>query len=798
MTGAPGAGAAGGSGHELGALRVVDLSSGLGGAYCSKLFADAGADVITVEPAAGHPLRRATTSGPVPEGETAALFAYLKAGQRSVFAAGDSAGALLDGADIVIVDDARAPAIAHDHPLAVVVAITPFGLEGPYAGRPASELTVQAESGGLSIRGGADQVPFQAGGQITEWVAGAYAAAAALAAARGAAASGRGELIDVSWAEVANLTCTLFNDLFDSLRGAPDLTGIPPRSLETPSIEPTADGWVGFNTNSRQQFEDFLVLIERPDMLEDPSWAGLATRVERFEEWNAIVRDWTTKHTTAEIVERAVELRIPVSPIGNAPGLLALDHAVARGVFVPDPDGAFRMPRRPWTVDGEDPPLPGRVPALGEHSGAVEPRPSGVAPRRPPTDAPPTPLPLQGLSVVDLTAWWAGPSASAMLAALGADVVHIESPTRPDGMRLAAGALFFGQPQWWERSHFFLAINTNKRGLAIRLDTPEGREAVLELIATADVVIENFTPRVIEGFDLGWDVVQRINPQAVMVRLPAFGLSGPWRDRPGFAQTMEQATGLAWVTGHLDDQPRIQRGPCDPNGGMHAVFAALVGLARRDRTGAGCLIEASMLESALAVAAEQIVEHTAYGVELGRMGNRSHTAAPQGVYPCAGDEQWLALTVADDEQWAGLGRALGNPAWCADPGLATLAGRQAAHDRIDAELTAWAAGMKVEDAVARLIAEGVPAGAAADARRAREHPQFVARGFHERPDHPLLGALATPTLPYRFASIPTWIRTPAPVIGEHNHEVLTSIGYDAERIADLEARGIVGEKPAGF
>ena len=218
-----------------------------------------------------------------------------------------------------------------------------------------------------------------------------------------------------------------------------------------------------------------------------------------------------------------------------------------------------------------------------------------------------------------------------MLAALGADVVHVESVTRADGMRYTSG-VSVDRDHWWEYSALFHTSNTNKRDLTLDLARPEGRDLALRLIEQSDLVVENYTPRVIEQFDLGWDVVHATNPRAVMVRMPAFGLDGPWRDRPGFAQTMEQVTGLAWLTGHVDDQPRIQRGPCDPNGGMHAVVGALVALELRDRTGVGSLVESTMFEAALNISAELIVEWTRYGNALSREGSRSPWAAPQGVY----------------------------------------------------------------------------------------------------------------------------------------------------------------------
>lgn len=813
-------------------LVVVDGSTGVSGAYAARLLAGAGATVTVVEPPGGSPLRRWAWAHDVPDGTDGALFRYLRHGQRSVVAVeGDGLlDRLVDGADIVITDGTTtfpsATALAAARPDLVVASITPYGLTGPDAARPATEFTVQADSGALAIRGTKDRPPIQMGARIVEWVSGAYAGVAALAAHRRQAATGHGDLIDVSWNEVANFTGTNFIELMYSLHGRPERV-VSARSVEIPSIEPTLDGWVGFNTNSRQQFESFCLLIERPDLIDEGEWASIAGRTARADEWNAIVRAWTSRHTTAEIVSRAAELRVPVAPVADGAAVVELEQVRAREVLVPDPSGDFLAPRRPWTIDGSVPPPPSPAPALGEHASAPVPV---HRPRPEPSGRPA--LPLEGVVVADLTAWWAGPSATGLFAALGATVIHVESPGRVDGMRMTGG-MFFDRPQWWEYSGFFLQANENKLGLTLDLDQARGRELLLRLVERADLVVENFTPRVLEAFDLDWDVIHATNPRAVMVRMPAFGLTGPWRDRPGFAQTMEQITGLAWLTGHVDDQPRIQRGPCDPNGGLHAAFAALVGLARRDRTGTGCLVEAPMFEAALNVAAEAVIEWTAYGNRIGRAGNRGPAAAPQGLYACAGWEQWLAVAVATDEQWRACCAVIGRPDLAGDPtlatadgrrpqhdridtapstadgpqppadridtALATAAGRRAQHDRIDEAIAAWAATFDVGDAVAALNAAGVPAAAAVDPRVAALEPQLAARGYCEEVDHPVVGKHPMPGLPWRARGVDRWVRTPAPTVGQHNREILGGwLGCTDAELAELEAAGVIGTRPRGL
>jgi crotonobetainyl-CoA:carnitine CoA-transferase CaiB-like acyl-CoA transferase len=778
---------------------VLDFSLGIAGAYCTKLLADAGADVVKVEPSGGDPWRTWSAGGASPDrDEGGALFRFLHHGKRSVIGApGDPhVESLLATADVVVegfpAEIFDALDLRRRYPGLVWLSITPYGRTGPYADRPTTEFIVQAESGGLIGRGGPDQVPIMAGGRTSEWVAGTFASVAVAAAALRAQRSGHGEHIDFSIAATMTIAGGNYAEYNYALSGSPPITKVH-RTFETPSIEPTLDGYVGFCTNSRQQFDDFLVLIERPDLHGDEQLARSPGRQERWQEWNDIVHEWTPKHTTAEIVKRASELRIPVAPVHNGENILGCEQFVARGVYIDDPTGTFKMPRRPWRMDDEDPPPPSRSPRLGEHTGQIETR----VPQRPDVPAAPPALPLDGLRVLDLTAWWAGPVAAAMIAALGADVIHVESATRPDGMRMT-GALHGMHGAWWERSSHYLCANTNKRDLTLDLTSTVGLDLLKRLIAESDVVIENFTPRVLGNFGLGWKVIRELNPRAILVRMPAFGLSGPWRDNTGFAQTMEQVTGLAWLTGHTWDQPRIQRGPSDPNAGMHAAFAMVVGLAERDATGRGCHLEVTMVEGALNAAAEIVLEYTAYGNLLERNGNRSSNAAPQGLYACAGFDRWLAISVETDDQWHGLRRAMGDPSWACDPALDTQQGRRQQHDRIDERIGEWSARRDARQTAELLVAHGVPAARGRDPRTSHDNPQLQARGFHEVIDHPVIGQASTPTVPFRYASVQGWLRSPAPLLGEHNHEILGGLlGLSDAELAELETTGIIGTRPKG-
>ena len=801
----------------LAGIRVLDFSDQIAGPYCSKLLVDGGAEVIKVETPNGDSLRSWSATGADLAGDDSALFSFLNAGKQSVvgFAEDPHVQALLAEADLVIeahgLESDRGqrldiPALRVAYPSAVFVSITPYGLEGPWADRLATEFTLQAESGSIGIRGLPGMEPFQAGGRIGEWAAGSFAAVAALPAVFRARAGGRGEQIDLSILETANLIFTNFSESMNRLMnggpGGPEHEFLS-QSVETPSIEPTSDGYVGFCTNTRQQFSDFLLMIERPELRDDEQLAQVAGRMMRAAEWSEIMSSWLTTKTTAEVVELASLLRIPVAPICNGETVASHEQLVARDVFVPDAEGQFVQPRRPYRIDDVDPPPPDPAPGLGVHTESARFSSTRGAYPRLGVDGPDS-LPLAGLRVLDMTAWWAGPASTHMLANLGAEVIHLESAGRPDGMRMVGGMMGAHFSNWWEASTHFLHVNSNKLGVTLDLTKPKGRELVEKLIAECDAVVENFTPRVLENFGLSWDRIQELNPKALMMRMPAFGLSGPWRDNTGFAQTMEQLSGMAWMTGHFADQPRIPRGPCDPLAGMHGSFALLVALARRAATGHGHHVESTMVESALNVAAEQVVEWSAYGMLMQREGNRSVLAAPQGLYPCAGGvfgaENWLAISIVTDDQWRALCTALGNPEWAMDSALETFEGRRKAHDLIDERLTIFTRELEREKLVAELRELGIVASALANPCRLLENnPQMQDRRYFETPDHPVVGSMPLPSLPFRYASVDRWLRTPAPTLGEHNAFVLGGLlGLSEEDLRELAEEGVTGTRPEGL
>jgi crotonobetainyl-CoA:carnitine CoA-transferase CaiB-like acyl-CoA transferase len=792
------------SSWPLAGLRVIDLSTEIAGPYCTKLLVDAGADVIKVEsPEGGDPLRRWSASGAARgEGEDGALFQHLNASKRSITADLASAAGrqtvleLAATADLAL--ESFAPgalaswglgldALQARNPALSLISISPWGSGGPWARRPATEFTLQAATGSTAHRGLPDREPVGAGGRIGEWIAGSFAAMGALFAWLSARNTGRGHHVDLSIFEAMLLSMTYYHDLSGQWREGPLHRGI-----ELPSIEPAKDGWVGFCTVTGQQWKDFCALIERPDLAEDERFVDGHMRTHHLAFLQPIIHGWTRERTVDEILELASLFRIPIAPIGDGRNLPLRDQFLERRVFVDGP-GGFVRPRPPYQLE-RTPLRPfGPAPKLGEHTAEVKAELEHASPAIGAGEGGDA-LPLVGLRVVELSTFWAGPIAGCHLADMGADVVKVESIQRPDGMRFA-GAV--PNERLWEWSPVFAGVNPGKREVTLQLDNEEGTALLKRLIRGADVVIENFSARVMDNFGLGWEVIRELNPHVIMVRMPAFGLDGPWRDRAGFAMTVEQASGLAWITGY-HDIPLVPRGACDPIGGLHAVIALLLALEQRRRSGEGQLVEVPLVEAALNVAAEQVIEYSAYGRLLQRAGNRGPYAAPQGVYRCAEADEFVALAVANDAQWEALSALLGDPAWAREPALATAAGRRAAHDAIDAQLAEWLAQQPVDDAVRKLVDAGVPAHPLVNAHFVMPNPQLESRRFFQRMQHPDTGESRYPGLPMSFSGLDRALHCrPPPTLGQHNDEILGGeLGLSREEIRDLRERKIIGERPA--
>ncbi len=778
-------------------LRVVEIGDRLAGSYCGKLLVDAGAQVRKVEPPQGDPLRGYSATGsPVPPGHDAPLFSYLNAGKSSLSVSPESQRlqAELAGADVVIVAVAplRATELGIDpqrllaeSPRAVVVTITDFGWSGPFADRAATEFTLQAWSGCTGFRGDPAGPPISIGGDLGEYMGGVYAAFGALAVRRRVQRGGPGEHLDLSMLEA--ITAMQSSEWLHS-----QLLRVPPirRTLEVPSIVPAKDGYVGITMVTGQQWLDFAAMVECPQFEEIPQ---LRFQIGRWEYRDFIyesIGPWFAERTVAEIVELGQLFRLPIAALGNGATIRDMEYMTERGVFVRNPAG-FHQPRAPWLMAECGPAPVGETPALGANDDESPWQPSEHA-----SSTADAGLPLRGVRIVDLTAFWAGPAATHLLAAFGADVLKVESIQRPDGIRYSGG-MRTDVDDWWEYGWVFHAMNTNKRSVTLDLGSEEGRGLFRTLVAGADVVIENFSPRVMDHFGLTADVLLKINPALVVTRMPAFGLAGPWRERVGFAPTMEQIGGLTWVTGLPEAPPVTPRGACDPLAGVHAAFAVLAALHFTERTGTGQQVELPMLETVLNTTAIQPIEAEVFGKTLSRRGNRGQGGALQNIYRCAGDDDWIAVSVCDDRQWASLVDVIGA---LRDEELTSEAGRRERADEIDLALQEWFATQPLDATVELLAAAGVPAAPVGSPSLVTENPQLRARGFFESLVHPRTGPGLYPTPPFALLTGQRqWLLRPPPTLGEHNEDILRDkCGLTEAELEHLAAGKVIGTRPVGL
>ncbi len=791
---------------SLAGLRVVEFGGEISGPYCTKLLVDLGAEVHKIELPSGDPLRG---WGPFPGGKPnpdgGGLFEYLNAGKLGVTLDlacqkdATKANELIARADILV--ENLAPGITDRwelrldpdsldrvNPGLVVVRISDFGRTGPLRYRQTTPLTMQAASGWVNTRE-PDRPPVQAGARIPEYVAGAHAALGALTALRiKAAVPGRPVEVDVSVFE--SLLSTLPYPMLMAERVKS--MGLPTNAKAAPmlGIVHAADGWIGINCLTGQHWLDVCAMVGLPEFGEH-QLAIMLGGPER-DEFFAKAQPWLDQLNVDDIVELSQAMRIPGAPVTDGASILNCPQYAERGFFIESGSGGgrFTRPGAPFRLSKTPALAPAPAPRLGATSPVGD---EAIEPARAAASVTDPALPFAGLKILDLSTFWAGAYLTCYFGAYGADVVKVESIQRPDGHRYS-GALLREGDDWYERGPLWQGTNLNKRDLTLDLNSEKGRELALRLAAEADVVVENFSPRVVEQFGLDYDSLVKVNPSIIMVRMPGFGLAGPWRDYVGWALNIEQLSGMSAVTGYPDGPPCNLQGPADPIAGVHAGVALLAALGHRERTGEGQLIEVAQIEVGAAVTAEPVIENSMTGLTRGREGNR-HREYAQGVYPTSVNDDWVALSVRDDADWATVTDAMEHAELQHDPRFVSAEARRAHHDEFDRVVTDWTRTHTAEEVAETLSARGVPAERLLTADRMYDVPQLDAREFYQEMVHPLTGRQRYPGWPFRISPGPTQHhRTVSPTLGQHNAEVLKNIGVTEAELTELTEHQVIGQR----
>jgi crotonobetainyl-CoA:carnitine CoA-transferase CaiB-like acyl-CoA transferase len=768
----------------LAGIRVLELGGGVGLAWLTKLFADLGADVIRVEGEAD--VVRARPHG---------VHRWLNTNKRSV----TSADGLIDGADLVVHDGLLAESAvvtlgvdraAERRPGQVVLAFTPFGLDGPYADFLAEELNVIHGSswGNLSPASATDAAkpPLKAPGHHATITVGTEAAAVALAAVDQVRGTSAGEHIDFS-CFAAGAKITEFAPAAVSFLEV-DASRLGARTVSPWGIYKCADGLMQLICPEQVQWESLVHLMG------DPEWALLDVFAEgtgRSENSDVIelqLGEWMATQNVDELYLAAQDARVAMTPVTTMAQLEANAHFEARGFFSHTPDGEKMIGPgcqfdQPWwdlrssaadrgAHDGEH--WSEREPVVSEGSGSL------------------TGRPLEGVTVCDFTWIWAGPACTQVLAHLGADVVKLESPEHQCMFR----RLPFnpaGMARDADTGGAFHLYNSDKRSLGIDIGHADAAGIIRRLVEKSDVVIDNFGAGTMARLGYGVDDLRAINPNVIVVSLSGYGQTGPASSYMAYGPAGGALAGLYAANGY-EGGAAAETGIAigDPGTGITAAWATVAALAARRRGHEPARVDVSMIEAIAATVGEIWMSYQSEGRSPVPIGNHDVQWAPHNCYPSSGDDQWVTIACTDDESWSALARAI-DPSLAGDPRFGSAADRKANEDVLDELVAAWTSALDRWDVTHLLQEAGVAAfPSLSPADLWNGDLQLEAGGMLEQPDHPRTGKRVIPGVPWRLASGPNGLQRPAPLLGQHTDEVLADLlGYASDEIDDLAARGVV-------
>lgn len=791
-------------------------------AYCGKLLADLGADVILVEPPGGHPMR---WRPPFWKGRAHAdrgfWFLYTGTSKRGVVLDLDGSTddrdrflSLVSTADAVL--EAERPGwlaerglgwevLRSRNPGLVLTSITGFGQTGPRRHWKSSDLIATALGGAAVVTGYADDPPVRLAGSHADVMTSANAAAATLIALRAAGRGRRGQHVDIaaveSVASTSHITGVgkwLDDGMIPKRAGTGLFASVPSGAYAC------RDGLVYLMVNRPAHWEGVAAWVFEEtgeEAILNPLWKGpSANRIEDRALIDLFLGQLTAKHTVAEMYHQGQARHLAFTPVQTASQVVTDPQLEARRFFLPvahGDEGSLVVPGPPYRHERTRARIRTRAPRVGEHDREVfgDDRPRG-APGDP--DRREKGEDVEGalgdLRVVEFSMGMAGPWIGRAMAWCGADVIKIESKAHPDVTRQYV-------PPWAPElgvqsrlSPWFTDWNAGKRFVALDLTKSEAVELAIQLMATADVVVENFTPGVLDKLGLGWEVVRRRKPDLVWFGTSGFGDDGPCREYVSWGPNIEAVSGLAASSG-------FAHRPCamthfaypDSVSAMHGLVAVLAALEHRDRTGEGQRVNLSQMEAMISVFGDVITEAISSGRDPARVGNRSPYAAPHGCYPAKGDDRWCAIAVFSDEEWRRLADVAAHPEWAEDPRFATLAARLENVDALDALVAGWTSALDASSVETRLQAAGVAAGVVQTTEdQWQRDPQLAARGFFEMIDHALRGTVIANGIPFGLTGTPGRTRSAGAAVGEDNDAVFGGLlGLAADEIARLRDLGAI-------
>ena len=794
--------------QPLDGVRVVEIGGWVAAAFAGKILADLGAEVVTVEPPGGSALRR---YGPFPGGQpdpdTSGLHLYLGTNKMSATLDLEQDQPrsrlrhLTAGADIVIHDTPRAETerlgITYDALRAgnedlIALELSPFGQTGPYAGYKGFEINAAALGGVIMQLGLPGHPPLNPPLFIGHYQTGLTGALAAMVALTSRDRVGVGQRIDLaesdSWATFHTgngVVQWLFGDRRTMRHGRRVAGGPYPNTILA-----CKDGEIRLQAMTKREWRRIIDMMGSPAWADDPRFQDRLKMNELYaDELDGLIADWLSTQTKDELFQKFYDFGVPFTP-GQHRRRLPPPSA---------PEGAPLL-RRSRTPQGGNAAPAGT--ALQVHQDAM-PHPASRAPprrahrphvstapaqaNRPAGAAPDgAATGFERIRVLDLGWVWAGAVAGHVFADMGAEVIKVETRKRLDPAR--QGRPIVGDVPDPEQNPLFHNVNRGKKSLTIDITTAEGRDLVLRLAAISDVVVENMSPHALAKAGLDYPNMRRVNPQIVMLSYPVMGQTGPFNELRGYGNAAGALVGLDSVGADPDgdDLCGFNHVLGDPAAGQFAVIALLAALRRRDATGEGQYVDLSMVESVGTMLGEATMAFQMNGTVAEARGNRHPFLAPHGTYPCAGDDKWAAIAVETAEEWRALCAVIGRADLADDAALATYEGRAARRTEIDAAIAAWTRERSHYDVTEALQAVGVAATPCLDQEGRFFDPHLQARECYVDTGHPVLGSEPLYGIPYKLSERPGAIRGRAPLLGEHNAEVLGDLlGVPSERQDEL-------------
>ena len=805
----------------LDGVRVIDLTEYTAGPFCTRLLGDYGADVIKVEPPGGDPARLLPPHYQDEPGlERSGLFLFLNTNKRSVvldLKRAEGRERLLDlvrGADALIENFSPGTmerlglgyeALRAANPRLVMTSISNFGQDGPYRDWQGLDLTLYAMGGVMYASGERSHEPLKVAGRMTGFYAGMVGALATAIALRAAEQTGQGDYIDLSIYETATHSIDLRLARLMTYQYTGRFGSRPVIASNVGAgVFPCADGWFYLGAGAAR-LENVIRMIEHAELLATPEWATVAARVQpgRVEEFSVYLLPWMLSHTKVEILAACMEHGVLGAPVNTIADMLEDVNFVQRAFFqqINHPTtGPLTYPGYHFQLHRPDEPMPPRrrAPLLGEHTAEVlaehpapTPAPSSTGAREP--AQPRARRPLEGVRILDFTVVLAGPYSTMQLADWGAEVIRVESlqhfapSTRGQLARppqemvdaLQAGAAGGGyadgplDKRAWNRAASFNSNSRGKLSMTVDLGRPEGQQVLERLVAISDGLIENNLPPNIEKQGITWERLAKVNPRLVMVRIPGFGIDGPYRNLRSMGHFMEAIAGHPAIRTypHLSYEYIPLGVPSDAASGIAAAFAFTIGLRHRDRTGQGLLIEQATAENFVPLIGDFVMDYTMNGRLWSQMGNDHFWLAPHNVYRCRGEDDWVTFAVRSEAEWLTLCEVMYRADLRDDPRFATMASRHEHRRELDAAIGEWTADREGRWIMNRLQRAGIPCGAVMTEADIFEDRHHNARGFFQEITHPETGTQLHVGPAWRARATPYSTPRHAPRLGEDNEYV---------------------------